>query len=156
VCGVSWSPSGCHCNGGGRCDLDPDSARSCLLSRPSSNGANGPGRYESLFSAPSRASLNIRPIALSGLDIVSPVFCNKRFASSEMEGVEMASSLADSSPAWGDVKSLMFCTLASAKGVEGECGSEGGKFCIAFSTFLRGNGKVGFGEEIMAHLSNSS
>lgn len=139
MCGVSWPPSGCHGSGGGRCDLDPvnlDSGRSCLFSRPSSNGANVPGRYESLFSAPSIASLTILPMALSGLDIVSPVFCNKRLASSEMEGVDIASGLADSSPAWGDVKSLMLRTLASAKGIEGEFGSKGGRFCIAFSTFL--------------------
>lgn len=134
---MSWSPSGCHCRGGGRCGFNPDdpsSGRSDLFSLPSSKGANGPGRYESLFSAPSRASLNIRPIAFSGLDIVSPVFCNKRFASSEMDGVDIASGLADSSPAWAEVKSFIF-RLASLKGDVGECGSEG-KFCIAFSTFL--------------------
>lgn len=81
--------------------------------------------------------MNIRPIALSGLDIVSPVFCRSRLASSEMEGVEMARGLADSSPAWGDGRSLIPRTFASAKGVAGECGSEGGRLWIANSTFLQ-------------------
>jgi hypothetical protein len=56
---------------------------SILCSLPSSNGANSPGRYFSLLSAPSSASQKLRPMALSGLDIASPVFRSKRRASSQ-------------------------------------------------------------------------
>jgi hypothetical protein len=92
-----------------------------------------------LFSAPSRASVNIRPIALRGFDIVSPVFCNSRLASSERvwAGVDNERSWADSSPACGERLELMIGrTLASAKGVDGDCGSEGGSAWMASSTFL--------------------
>jgi hypothetical protein len=54
-----------------------------------------------------------------------------------MEGVEMVSGLADSSPAWDEVKSFMFRTLASEKDDDGDWGSDAGRFCIALSTFLR-------------------
>jgi len=49
-------------------------------------------------SAPSRASLKIRPIALNGFESESPVRCRSRRAS--MLG--SASGVAGSSPAWSD------------------------------------------------------
>ncbi len=49
-------------------------------------------------SAPSRASLKIRPMALNGFERESPVRCRSRRAS--MLGRE--SGVAGSSPAWGD------------------------------------------------------
>ena len=72
--------------------------------------------------------MNIRPIAFRGFDIVSPVFCNSRLASSDNVGggAEIARGCADSSPACGEDEWLMPRILASSKGVAGECGSEGG------------------------------
>lgn len=80
-------------------------------------------------SAPSRASLNIRPIAFKGLDIVSPVFCKSLLASSESvcEGVERERGWADSSPACGErLPCPKLRLFGVAWEIEGEFGSECG------------------------------
>ena len=66
---------------------------------------------------PSSTSLKIRLIALSGLEIVSPVFCRNRRASSPSvwAGVGSESGCADSSPTCDVVKD----------GVEGEGAMDG-------------------------------
>lgn len=61
-------------------------------------GVCGGVNCETISSAPSRASLKIRPMALNGFEIESPVRCRSRRAS--MLG--RASGVAGSSPAWSD------------------------------------------------------
>lgn len=81
-------------------------------------------------SAPSRASLNIRPMAFRGFDIVSPVFCKSRLASSEIvwAGVDRERGWADSSPACGDrLAWLSPRSLNTTCGMAGELESESGK-----------------------------
>lgn len=151
-------PSGVR--GGPCCDA-------CRLSFPSSNGANGPGRYENLppcppplvpapsGEGPSRTSLNMRPSAFSGFEMLSPVFCSSRRASSPSEGAGSASGCAASSPVCEDgvegkradagsptgpgaglLRGVMGRSDSSSESRSGDCGLDAGRDWMAVSTLL--------------------
>ena len=89
----------------------------------------------------SSASTSRRPIAESGFEIVSPVFCKSRLASSlkVWTGTGNASGCADSSPMCVDGSGSECDEALADWGVPGwGLGTaELGRLCIASSTFLR-------------------
>lgn len=124
----------------------------CCASDPGVCGRDVEGESESLAKSSgandandSSASANKRPIAESGFDIVSLVFCSRRRASSlnACVGTGSVRGCADSSPVWDDGGGRVMGRPAgfglSINGVPGEgvCGAVDGRLWIASSTFLK-------------------
>ena len=116
-------------------DLPQEVFRPC--SRAKLKRRKWSSKLRKLNLGPSSASLKIRPIALRGLEKMSPVFYSNRRASSDRVcvGAEMESSWTDSSSAWGDRAARLYA-FAWAKWSAGEWGSGAGKAWTASSTLL--------------------